>query len=86
MPYGGQPSVAAHIPVPASIIAVQAQLELARSREEASGAEQGQVTARAELQAVQEDCARLRWVYGWCPRVIPAAAGRVREGGFRGAV
>lgn len=38
----------------------QTQMELARTRDELSGAEQGQVTARAELSAVQEDNTRLR--------------------------
>ena len=39
---------------------MQVQMELARTRDELAGAEQGQVTARAELAAVQEDNARIR--------------------------
>lgn len=53
-----------HYCYPSWVTHAQAQSELARSREEVSGAEQGQVTARAELKAAQDDCARLRWVQG----------------------
>lgn len=80
-PSGGRSPVAAHVPVPASIITAQAQLELARLREEASGAEQGQMTARAELHAVQEDCARLRWVHGAVPEGHPGCG---RQGVWKG--
>ena len=39
---------------------LQAQSELARSREEGAAAEQAQVTVRAELEAAQQDAARIR--------------------------